>query len=129
MKKGFIPAETQKKEIPIKDRAGKTLVLKNQGRATQKGKPKKIKILFKIGAVVWGQQSDTEADPKIILIEEILWQDGSEKKELRFGYNVLTSAKGRHKGIWWWGQSALMVPVGDIRELLTLAEEKGLLTM
>jgi hypothetical protein len=130
MKKDFIPAETQKKEIPIRDRAGKTLVLKNKGCATQKGKPKNIKIPFEIGNVVWGQQSDTtESDPKIIIIQEILWKDGSERKELRFGYFVLTSEKSTHKGVWWWGQSALMVPVGDIQELLKLAEEKGLLTI
>ena len=108
MKKGFIPVEMQKKEIPIKDRAGKTLVLKSQGYATQKGKPKKFKIPFEIGRVVWGQQSGTEDDPKIIIIEEIFWKDGSKRKELRFGYFVLTSEKGRHKGVWWWGQSALM---------------------
>lgn len=129
MKKGFIPAEMQKKEIPIKDRAGKTLVLKNQGCATQKGKSKKIKIPFEIGKVVWGQQSGTEADHKIIIIEEIVWQDGNGKKELRFGYYVLTSDKGLHKCVWWWGQSALIVPIGDIQELLKLAVEKGLLSI
>jgi hypothetical protein len=129
MRKGFIPIETQKKEIPIKDHARKTLILKSRGYATEKGKPKKIKKPFEIGRVVWGQQSGTKTDPKIIIIEEILWKDRSKRKELRFGYYVLTSEKAKkHKGIWWWGQSALMVPIGDIQELLKLAEEKGLLT-
>lgn len=130
MKKDFIPAATQIKEIPIKDRTGKTLVLKNHGGASQKGKPKKNKNPFDIGNVVWGQQSGTEADPKIIVVQEILWKDGSGRKELRFGYFTLTSENAKkHKGVWWWGQSALMVPVGDIQELLKFAEEKGLLTI
>ena len=129
MKKDFIPAEAQIKEIPVKDRTGKTLVLKKHGSAAQKGKPKKKKS-FAIGNVVWGQQSGTEADPKIIIIQEILWKDRSGRKELRFGYFTLTSEKAKkHKGVWWWGQSALMVPVGDIQELLRFSEEKGLLTV
>lgn len=131
MKKDFIPAEKLIKEIPLKDHHGKTLILNNQGSVTQKGKPRKNKTPFDIGRVVWGQQTGTtEAEPKIILIEELIWKDGSGRKELRFGYNTLTSEKARiHKGVWWWGQSALMVPIEDIQELLKLAEEKGLLTI
>ncbi len=130
MIKNFISAEVEKKEIPIKDSHGNPLVLKNQGCAGQKGKPKKEKIKFDIGRVIWGQQSGTEADPKVIIIQEILWKDGSGRKELRFGYYTVTSEKAKkHKGVWWWGQSALMVPIGDIEELLKLAEEKGMLTL
>ena len=85
----------------------------------QKGAPKKDKLSYEIGKVVWGQQSN--APDKVILIEELLWGDG--RKELRFCYRTQT----HKKGVWWWGQSALMVPLHDIEELLQLAKENGLI--
>jgi hypothetical protein len=119
MIKGYFLEEDKVREIPIKDRTGKNLHLKLEGSVTPKGKLKKDKLHFKISKVVWGQQSNDQT--KIILIEELVWDDG--RKELRFGYRPQT----HEKGLWWWGQSALMAPVNDIKELLQLAKEKGLI--
>jgi hypothetical protein len=121
---GFFSDEMKEREIPIRDRTGSTLILhRHRGSITPKGKTKRDKKRFKYGKVVWGQQSGTEKDPKVILIEEILWENG--RKELRFGYRTLT----HKKGVWWWGQSALMAPIEDIQELLKLAKDNGLLSM
>lgn len=124
MKKGYFSAETksQYRKIPIKDEngKGKELILKDYARITPKGKKEKERI--RIGKVVWGQQSGTsEANPKVILIEELIWNDG--RRELRFGYRTVT----HRRKVWWWGESALMAPIGDIRELLELAKSKGML--
>ena len=78
------------REIPIKDRTGKTLHLKLDGRVTPKRKLKKDKLHFKISKVVWGQQSNDQ--DKVLLIEELTWDDG--RKELRFGYRTQTHEKG-----------------------------------
>ena len=109
------------REIPIRDRTGKPLILKLHGSATRKGMPKKVRFPYTVGKVVWGQQ--TNAPDKVILIEELLWSGG--KKELRFCYRTQT----HKKGLWWWGQSALMVPVSDIEELLQLAKENGIIQL
>jgi|SRR5208337_4558505 len=122
--KGFFSDEMEKREIPIKDRTGRTLVLHRHASIVPKGRTKKDAVSFKIGKVVWGQQSDTsETNPKVIFIEELFWNNG--RKELRFGYRTLT----HKKGVWWWGQSALMAPKEDIQELLKLAKDNGLLSM
>lgn len=121
MMKGCFLEKDAIREIPIKDRTGKNLILTLEGSSTSKGMSKKVKFPYKISKVVWGQQSN--APDKVILIEELLWGDG--RKELRFCYRTQT----HEKGLWWWGQFALMVPIGDIQELLKLAEEKGLLTI
>ena len=117
MMKDYFLEEDKVREIPIKDRSGKTLRLKLEGSTTPKGGSKKDKSHYKISKVVWGQQSN--APDKVILIEELLWDDG--RKELRFGYRTQT-----HKKSLWWGQFALMAPVKDIEELLQLAKDKGL---
>lgn len=119
MIKGYFSEEDIVREISIKDRAGKMLRLKLEGGFVPKGRSRKDRVHFKINKVVWGQQSS--ATDKIILIEELLWADGS--KELRFGYKTQT----HEKGLWWWGESALIAPLNDIEELLQLAKEKGLI--
>ena len=119
MMKGCFLEEDTIREIPVKDRTGRKLRLKLEGSSTPKGMSKKEKFPYKISKVVWGQQSN--APDKVILIEELLWGDG--RKELRFCYRTQT----HEKGLWWWGQFALMVPVKDIEELLQLAKEKGLI--
>jgi hypothetical protein len=107
------------REVPLLDKAGRKLSLKLKGSATQKGKPKTDKIYYRISRVVWGIQ--TTVNDKIILIEELVFDDG--RKELRFSYYTQ-----RHKdGKWAWGQFALIVPPEDIAELLALAQEKGLM--
>jgi len=126
MNKGYFSAETpsQDRKIPIKDRngKGKELILNDWVSITPKGKKEKESI--KIGRVVWGQQSGTsEANPKVILIEELFWNNG--RRALRFGYRTVT----HEKKLWWWGEYALMAPTEDIEELLKLAKEKGLLSM
>ena len=119
MIKGCFLEKDKVREIPIKDKSGKNLILSLHGSASQKGMPKEPRLPYEVKKVVWGQQSN--APEKVILIEELLWDDG--RKELRFCYRTQT-----HKeGLWWWGQSALMVPVSDIEELLQLAKEKGLI--
>jgi len=117
--KGFFLKNDKSREIPIKDRTGKTLYLKRKGSAGTKGKPKK-KRHFDINKVVWKRHS--EVSDIIILIEEIQWRNNN-KKELRFGYWTQTHEKGK----WWWGQSALFAPISDVRELFQLAKEKGLM--
>jgi|GEM_PF-2699775 hypothetical protein len=117
--KGFFLENDKNREIPIKDCTGKTLHLKLEGRAARKGKPKE-KRHFRITKVVWKRQSDVQ--DKIILIEEIQFLENS-KKVLRFGYWTQTHKEGK----WWWGQSALFVPTNDLKELLQLAKEKGLI--
>jgi hypothetical protein len=107
------------REIPIEDKTGKRLRLRLQGSFTPKGRSKKDRVSYKISKVVWGQQSNVP--DKVILIEELLWGDGT--KSLRFCYRTQT----HDKGLWWWGQFALMVPLRDIEELLQLAKEKGLI--
>ncbi|OLS14558.1 MAG: hypothetical protein RBG13Loki_1841 [Promethearchaeota archaeon CR_4] len=119
--KGYFPEGEIDREIPIHDRTGKNLRLNTDGSIIPKGQHAKDKVSFKIGKVVWGQQSD--APEKVILIEEILWEDG--RKELRFGYRTIT----HEKGAWWWGESALMTPIEDIQELLHLARKNGLLSI
>ena len=119
MFKGCFHEKDMIREIPIKDRTGRNLRLKLQGSATKKGAPKTDKIPYTVGKVVWGQQSN--APDKVILIEELLWGDG--RKELRFCYRTQT----HKKGVWWWGQFALMVPIHDIEELLQLAKENKLI--
>lgn len=119
MMKGCFLEKDEVREIPIKDKTGKKLRLKLEGSSTPKGRLKKEKLHYKISKVVWGQQSN--ALDKVILIEELLWSDG--RKELRFCYKTQTAKKG----LWWWGQFALMVPVEDIEELLQLAKENGLI--
>jgi hypothetical protein len=105
-----------KRVIPIEDRTGQYLKMKNKGSFKVKGKHKRRK--FDIGKTVWLQQSDNSE--KIILIEEILWYNG--KREVRFGYRT-TDAKGR----WWWGEKALVAPIQDIKELINYAKEKSIL--
>lgn len=116
---GYFSEEDRVREIPIKDRAGKTLRLKLEGGIVPKGRSRKDRVHFKINKVVWGQQ--TNVIDKIILIEELLWDDG--RKELRFGYRTQT----HEKGLWHWGEFALMAPIKDIDELLQIAKEKGLI--
>ena len=125
MKKGYFSAETssQDRKIPIKDKngKGKELTLKDYVCITPKGK--KEKECIKIGKVVLGTKSGTsETNPKVILIEELFWNNGV--RALRFGYRTVT----HEKKLWWWGESALMAPIDDIKELLELAKEKGLLS-
>jgi len=119
MIKGYFSEQDRVREIPIKDRTGKTLCLKLKGGMTPKGMTEKDRISFKINRVVWGQQ--TNVPDKIMLIEELLYDN--VRKELRFGYRTQTHKKGS----WWWGESALMAPTNDIEELLQLAKEKGLI--
>lgn len=109
--------------LKVKDKTGHYMTLNKWGSVTPKGKNKKDKVRFKRRKVVWGQQSGTENDPKVILIEEIVWNGG--KKELRFGYRTVTHKQGR----WGWGQFALMTPIEDFLELLNLAKENGLLEL
>jgi hypothetical protein len=121
MLKGCFFEKDAIREIPIRDRTGKKLCLKLQGSFTPKGKSKKDKVPYRVGKVVWGQQSN--APDKVILIEELLWGNG--EKSLRFCYRTQT----HKKGLWWWGQFALMVPIHDIEELLQLAKENGLIQL
>lgn len=121
MLKGCFLEKDTIREIPIKDGRGKTLILKLHGSASRKGEPKKVRFSYTVSKVVWGQQ--TNAPDKVILIEELLWSDG--RKELRFCYRTQT----HKKRLWWWGQSALMVPVSDIEELLQMAKENGIIQL
>jgi hypothetical protein len=121
MLKGCFLEKDTIREIPIKDKTGKNLLLKLGGSSIPKGKTRKDRLDYKISKVVWGQQSN--APDKVILIEELLWEDN--RKELRFCYRTQDHKKGR----WWWGQFALMVPVQDIEELLKLARENGLISI
>lgn len=109
------------REIQIPDRTGQYLQLKMEGSIIPKGKTKEHRLHFKVGRVVWGQQSNDK--DKVALIEELLWDDG--RTELRLGYRTTT----HEKGMWWWGESALMFPIEDLQELLELAVENGMMTL
>jgi len=120
MSQGFFSETDTSREIPVKDRQGKMLRLKNEGSILPQGKSENDRVHFRIGKVVWRQQSNYPQ--KVILIEQLLWPDGTE--ELRFGYRITTSKKG----VWWWGESALMAPLDDVQALLQLAKEKKLIS-
>jgi len=128
MQKGFFEAndyqthpQTKRKyrEIPIFDRKNHPLRIWMFGQVIPKDKSKVRH--YEVGRLVWGQQSDSPE--KVMIIEELQWEDG--RKELRFCYRILT-----HKtGAWHWGQYALMTPRSDIEEMLSLAAEKGMLSL
>lgn len=119
MSEGFFSETDVVRVIPIKDRQGKMLRLKTEGSIIPQGKSEKDREYFRIGRVVWKQQSDYPQ--KILFIEELLWKSGT--KYLRFGYRITTAKKG----VWWWGESALMARIEDARRLIELAKEKQLI--
>ena len=114
--------------IPIKDRRKNPLrIWADRGRA----KPKGIlstdpPIRYSIERLVWGRQSDYK--DKVAVIQDLRFEDG--RKELRFGYYMISSENNpKRKGEWTWGQSPLMIPKPDIKELLSLAARNGMLTL
>jgi len=85
-----------KRVIPIEDRTGQYLKMKNKGSFKVKGKHKKRK--FDIGKTVWLQQSDNSE--KIILIEEILWYNGKREDSVTV-QQMQRAAGGGEKKLWW----------------------------
>jgi len=119
--KGFSLENDKNREIPIKDDAGKTLHLSLEGHSTIKGKPREKRV-FKINRLVWKlASSQSGRQDKIILIEEIQYLDNGYKT-LRFCYRIQNQ-----KGKWSYGQFAPFISTGDLKELLQLAKEKGLI--
>lgn len=112
-------------DIPLKDHKGNSLRLwVNMGFVIPKGKTKADRRPYARTKAIWGQQSD-DSD-KVILIEELLWDDG--RKEIRLGYYTTTADSApKRSGVWTWGQFALMAPEADLKELLAFAKEKGFL--
>jgi hypothetical protein len=113
--------------IPVKDRRGNYLVVPEVGwlksKGTKSDKPKKKYVRVR---AVWMKQSGKNF--KVILLEEIRFGNGVH--ELRFCYWTITGMKNkRWKGVWWWGQSALMVPRGDIEKILRFAARKGMISI
>src|SRR5260370_33104243 len=89
---GYLSTEDAVREIPVRDRSGNPLRLKTEGSIVPKGKSEQDRTPFKIGRAVWVQQSDYVDGAKVILIEELIWPDGT--RHLRFGYRITTARTG-----------------------------------
>jgi hypothetical protein len=113
--------------IPLKDRKGKCLRIPERGSMGHKGtKSKKPRSRYKRERAVWMLQSGKRF--KVILIEELRLK--GRKLELRFCYWTITGLKNKKfKGVWWWGQSALMVPKVDVEGLLAYAAKIGMISL
>ena len=106
-----------------KDHHGNPLKLWNRGSSGAKG-DKGTRRIHEVGKLVWGIQSDY--NEKVIVLEELMLKGG--RTELRLGYRTVTAdTNKKRKGVWWWGESALMVPPSDLRELFELAADRGML--
>ena len=122
MQKGYFGEKYVKRIVPIKDQQGNYLRLNANGSARDK-RNHEIKHRFTIAKVVWGQQ--TTSKNKVITIERIIFHETGNHQS-RFGYRTI-GANGKFKDKWTWGESALMIPESDLRELLTYAVEKGVI--
>jgi len=120
LEKGHFDSRDSEWIIHIKDRHGNPLDLKKGKVHYARDKlDRSNRLEFIVNRVVWGQQSNVPE--KVIVIEEIQWLSDN-RTEIRFGYYIFSKT-----GHWWWGQSALMIPKRDLRELLRYAEEKEML--
>jgi hypothetical protein len=135
-KKGFIGLTNFKQagngkrycDIPVKDKKGNDLrVWVNTGFVIPKGfKSKMYAEPYSIDRLVWGLPSDNPE--KVVMVQELRWKD--ERKELRFCYYTVSSETNKtRKGVWTWGQYALITPKEDIEELLRYATEMEMLSL
>jgi hypothetical protein len=61
---------------------------------------------------------------KAVCLHKLRWEDDGSI-ELRLGYYIRARKEGPRKGKWMWGQSALMIPIEDLKAVLKEATEKG----
>jgi hypothetical protein len=61
---------------------------------------------------------------KLIVLQKIRYEEDNHI-EFRFGYYRI-GVKGRTRGRWVWGQSALIIPKADLRSLLKKAKKRKL---
>jgi hypothetical protein len=113
--------------VPLKDLKGNNLRVPELGSMGHKGtKSKEPRSRYKRVRAVWMLQSGKRF--KVILLEELQLKSG--KLELRFCYWTITGLKNKKfKGVWWWGQSALIVPKADIEGLLDYAAKRGMISL
>jgi hypothetical protein len=83
----------------------------------------------KIADEIWHRQSDNPN--KMLCLQLHRFEDGKHgnggvRIEIRCGYYIKATRLGsRNFGRWWWGESALMAPMEDVRTLFREAEKKG----
>jgi hypothetical protein len=108
-------------KIDRNDNRGEPLRIKQSGGRKWKGENHKTR--FKTKKLVWGV--DSTKDDVVIIIEEIEELREPKNVAIRFGYRTITDEKAKHHpGVWWWGQSALMIQLSDLHELLDYARSK-----
>ena len=85
-----------------------------------------VKRVLPVGKFVFLQAS--EYPEKVFVLQEIIWRGHIPEgvKLLRFGYHII-GKKPKRQGKWVWGQFCPFITDGDMRKLIDMAKDVGIL--